>query len=104
MIVDDDAMAFSAIQEVGPGGHFFGAQHTLQRYETAFYQPLVSDWRNFETWREAGSPDAATHANRIWKRVFWVRIHRSDRGSMGSAQRIPAAFRRLQREVGLLRA
>ncbi len=68
--VDDDALALDAQREIAPGGHFFGARHTLERYETAFYQPLVSDWRNHETWREAGSPDAARHTNRIWKQLL----------------------------------
>ncbi|MCK6453343.1 MAG: trimethylamine methyltransferase family protein [Alphaproteobacteria bacterium] len=68
--VDDDTLALDAQREIAPGGHFFGAAHTLQRYETAFYAPLVSDWRNNETWREAGSPDAARHANRIWKQLL----------------------------------
>ena len=56
VVVDEDAMAFSAMEEVGPGGHFFGAQHTLERYSTAFYQPLISDWRNFPNWEAAGRP------------------------------------------------
>ena len=68
--VDEDAFGFEAMKEVGPGGHFFGTAHTLERYETAFYQPLLSDWRNFETWEEAGSPDAAKNANRIWKQML----------------------------------
>ena len=46
VVVDDDTLALDAIAEVAPGGHFFGAKHTLARYETAFYRPLVSDWRN----------------------------------------------------------
>src|SRR5690606_20985796 len=40
--VSDDALALDAIREVGPGGHFFGTAHTLARYETAFYSPLIS--------------------------------------------------------------
>jgi trimethylamine--corrinoid protein Co-methyltransferase len=68
--VDDSSLAFDAIAEVGPGGHFFGAAHTLERYETAFYAPIVSDWRNFESWQLAGSPTAEQHANRIWKQVL----------------------------------
>ena len=58
------ASAFDAIAEVGPGGHFFGTAHTLERYETAFYRPLVSDWRNFETWQEDGARTATERANR----------------------------------------
>ncbi|MDX1711720.1 MAG: trimethylamine methyltransferase family protein, partial [Rhodovibrionaceae bacterium] len=57
--------ALDAIREVGPGGHFFGAAHTMERYERAFYQPLLSDWRNFEAWREAGAEDAFAGAARI---------------------------------------
>jgi trimethylamine--corrinoid protein Co-methyltransferase len=59
-----------AMREVGPGGHFFGAAHTLERYETAFYAPLLSDWRNYETWRQAGAEDTAVRANRIWKELL----------------------------------
>ena len=55
------------MKEVGPGGHFFGAAHTLERYEKAFYSPLLSDWRNFENWRLGGALDAAQRANQIWK-------------------------------------
>jgi trimethylamine--corrinoid protein Co-methyltransferase len=68
--VSDDSIGLDAMREVGPGGHFFGAAHTLARYETAFYTPMVSDWRNFETWAESGSPDAAVRANRIWKQLL----------------------------------
>lgn len=42
---DDSALAFEAIASVEPGGHFFDCEHTMSRYQTAFYQPLVSDWR-----------------------------------------------------------
>ena len=65
--VSDDEMALDAIAEVPPGGHHFGTQHTLERYETAFYAPLVSDRMNFERWQESGKPDAARRANGIWK-------------------------------------
>jgi trimethylamine--corrinoid protein Co-methyltransferase len=68
--VGDDDLAFSAIEEVGPGGHFFGAAHTLERYETAFYSPMVSDWANFESWNEAGALTAEVRANQIWKQVL----------------------------------
>jgi trimethylamine--corrinoid protein Co-methyltransferase len=68
--VNDDTLAVEAIKEVGPGGHFFGSPHTMARYETAFYAPLVSDWRNFETWRQAGAVQAAQHANAIWKQLL----------------------------------
>ncbi len=68
--VTSGTLALDAVREVGPGGHFFGAAQTMERYETAFYTPLVSDWRNFETWEETGSLDATRRANRIYKQVL----------------------------------
>ena len=68
--VDDDTLALDAMREVGPGGHFFGAAHTQARYRTAFHRPLLSDWRNYESWEEAGSPEAPAKANRLWKQLL----------------------------------
>ena len=65
--LSEDALAVDAIRDVGPGGHFFGTPHTQSRYKTAFYAPIISDWRNYETWAEAGSPTAIERANRVWK-------------------------------------
>jgi trimethylamine--corrinoid protein Co-methyltransferase len=70
VVVDEGAMALDAMLEVGPGGHFFGAKHTLERYATAFYQPLISDWRNFSQWQSAGAPEAAQKANALWKQAL----------------------------------
>ena len=58
IVVDESTLAFEAIQEVGPAGHFFGTQHTQDRFRDAFYKPLISDWRNYESWEEAGKPTA----------------------------------------------
>ncbi len=60
--VDDDALALDAMREVGHGGHFFGAAHTLARYRDAFYEPMLSDWSNFESWREAGAKSVTERA------------------------------------------
>ena len=54
VVVDEDTLAFEAMQDVGPGGHFFGTAHTQARFKTAFHKPLLSDWRNYESWEEAG--------------------------------------------------
>ena len=65
--VDVEELAIEAMREVGPGGHFFGAAHTQSRYRNAFFAPMISDWRNYESWREAGSPTAYDAAERIYK-------------------------------------
>jgi trimethylamine--corrinoid protein Co-methyltransferase len=63
----DDEIALDAIREIPPGGHFFGSSHTLARYENAFYQPLLSDWSNFENWHDAGEKTATDRAHAIWR-------------------------------------
>lgn len=68
--VNDDEIALDAIDDVGIAGHFFGTQHTIDRYESAFYDPIVSDWRNYESWEEAGSPAADQRANTVWKQLL----------------------------------
>ena len=65
----DFMSTFEALKEVQPGGHFFGAAHTMERYQTAFYEPVVADWSNFGTWTERGSRDATTRAHDIYRRV-----------------------------------
>ena len=68
--VNDDTLGIDAMREVGPGGHFFAAQQTMERYDTEFYQPMLSDWRNFENWFEDGAIDATVRANRIYQRLL----------------------------------
>ncbi len=70
MTVNADTLGFDAIKEVGPGGHFFGSPHTLERYEHAFYHPILTDTRNYETWAEQGAESAEVRANRIWKQML----------------------------------
>jgi len=68
--INEDELGLDAIRDVGPGGHYFGTEHTMSRYKTAFYSPMVSDWRNFESWTEAGSPTALHKANTVYKRLL----------------------------------
>ena len=68
--IGQDDLALDAIAEVGPFGHFFGADHTQSRYRDAFYAPLLSDWRNFESWEEAGAVWTHDRANAAWKRIL----------------------------------
>ncbi len=68
--VDDQTLALEAMDEVGPGGHFFGCDHTMQRYKTAFYEPFLSDWQNNQNWQEAGAKDATMRATEIWQRAL----------------------------------
>ncbi|MCA9865867.1 MAG: trimethylamine methyltransferase family protein, partial [Anaerolineales bacterium] len=68
--VDEASLALAAIAEVGPGGHHLGTSHTQERYRTAFHATSLSDRLAYDTWALAGSEDAATRANRIWKEML----------------------------------
>lgn len=60
-------MAWEALAEVEPGGHFFGAAHTMERYQTAFYEPLVADLNNHGNWIEGGSVTSDQRATKVWQ-------------------------------------
>ncbi|EEW59926.1 trimethylamine methyltransferase family protein [Tritonibacter mobilis] len=65
-----EEIALDAIREVGNDGHFFGIQHTQDRYATAFYQPFLSDWHNYEAWEAAGGTWTAERANGLFKQII----------------------------------
>jgi trimethylamine---corrinoid protein Co-methyltransferase len=69
---EEIAAGLEAIADVPTGGHFFGSPHTLARYETAFYKPLVSNWQNYETWQEAGGLTATQTATQIWQKALEI--------------------------------
>ncbi len=68
--VTDATLAVEAIRDVGAGGHFFGSAHTMDRYETAFYTPLVSNWDNHPQWLTRGAVEAPERANIVWKQLL----------------------------------
>jgi len=64
--ITEESMAFDAHAEVGHGGHFLGAMHTMERFRTCFYRPFLSSSENFERWTRNGSKDTATRAGEIY--------------------------------------
>ena len=68
--VTSETLALDAIAEVGPGGHFFGTPHTMARYETAFYTPMISNWDNYPQWQERGGVQTRERANTVWKQML----------------------------------
>ena len=65
-----DDIAVDVIREVGPNGHYFGIDHTQERYEQAFYQPFVSDWSNFEAFEAKGAVWTAERAHHLFKDII----------------------------------
>lgn len=66
---NSDEMGISALEEIQPGGHFFGCNHTMERYKDAFYQHLIGDLSNYGTWKAAGSKDVDQRATAIWQSI-----------------------------------
>jgi trimethylamine--corrinoid protein Co-methyltransferase len=70
MSINHETLALDMIAQVGPGGHHFGTRHTQARFSTEFYDSILADRLNYDTWQEAGSFDAARRANLLWKKVL----------------------------------
>src|SRR5947208_1921653 len=68
--IDEETLAYSAHQEVGQGGHFLGAAHTLERFRECFYRPLVSSTENYERWNRNGGNDTAARASEVWHKTL----------------------------------
>src|SRR5512146_436181 len=68
--INEETLAFSAHEEVGQGGHFLGAVHTLERFRECFYRPLVSSTENYERWNRNGGRDTAARASEVWKKTL----------------------------------
>lgn len=66
----ENDLSVDAIVDVPPGGHYFGSDHTMQHYENAFYEPILSNWQNNENWVASGAQDATQRATEIWQRVL----------------------------------
>lgn len=98
--VSDSEMAVEAIAGVDPGGHFFGSPHTLERFSTAFYEPLVFERSNFEQWMETGGRDATQRANVVWKEV--LDAYRAPPIDAAVAEELRAYVERREAEGGAL--
>ncbi len=86
---DPDSLATEAIATIGPGGHFFGADHTMTRFENAFYTPLISNWDNYPQWVQKGSADATARATQVWRQLL---AEHQDPGLDGAVRDALTAF------------
>ncbi|WP_370615522.1 trimethylamine methyltransferase family protein [Mumia sp. Pv 4-285] len=66
--IDEASLAFDAHTEVGHGGHFLGAMHTMERFRTCFYRPFLSSSENYERWMRGGAKDTAARATDIYQK------------------------------------
>ncbi|HZG98091.1 MAG TPA: trimethylamine methyltransferase family protein [Nocardioidaceae bacterium] len=68
--IDEASLAYDAHVEVGHGGHFFGAMHTLERFRDCFWRPTVASTENFERWTRNGSQDHSQRSDARWKALL----------------------------------
>jgi trimethylamine--corrinoid protein Co-methyltransferase len=96
--IDEASLAFGAHEEVGPGGHFLGAMHTLERFRECFYRPLLSSTENFERWQKKGGRDATARAAEIWRATLEAYEQPAD--GRGRRCRVAGVRGRRRRELG----
>lgn len=66
----DEEFALEALREVGPGGLWLAADHTMAHFkEWQYISPLFTT-QDFTSWSTAGSIDAAARANARWKALL----------------------------------
>lgn len=68
--LSEDALAFEAIKEVGPGGHFLGCNHTQSNFKNAFWRSEILNYKPFETWLEEGEVNLTESANKRGKKLL----------------------------------
>jgi trimethylamine--corrinoid protein Co-methyltransferase len=68
--VDEESLAFGAHVEVGHGGHFFGAEHTLARFRDCFWRPTIATTDNVDRWTRGGSLEHAARAGNRWRELL----------------------------------
>lgn len=61
--VSPETLALETIGQVGPGGHFLEARHTIRHYRQAHFLPRISLRQPYEQWAAEGAKDATRRAN-----------------------------------------
>ena len=59
---DDFDEALAAVRDVGPGGHYLGHPHTLEKFQQAFFMPELFDNNSIEQWQAEGSIETPERA------------------------------------------
>jgi trimethylamine--corrinoid protein Co-methyltransferase len=69
--VDPEHLALEVIEEVGPGGNFMTADHTMDHLHTEYFRGnSVTDQKGRDKWTQDGSPDARKRAAGIVAKIL----------------------------------
>lgn len=52
--VNEETLALDVIDEVGPGGHFLGTQHTFKNFKEKIWFPTLIDRQRYSQWESQG--------------------------------------------------
>jgi trimethylamine--corrinoid protein Co-methyltransferase len=66
----DEEFAFEALKEVGPGGLWLAAEHTMLHFKEWQYISPLFITQDFTTWQTMGAEETAARANRRWKELL----------------------------------
>jgi len=66
----EETFALDVISDVGPAGHFLDKEHTVEHFRSEFYQPVLSNRDNFDSWQMNGSPQTLDTANKKYKEIL----------------------------------
>ena len=95
--LDKEGLALDAFEEIGPGGYFFGAAHTMRHFRDAFYRPLIADVQNYVRWEQKGAETADVRANRVWKK--WLKEYQQPALDEGIAEGLREYVARRKEEI-----
>lgn len=68
--VAEEELAFDALAQLGPGGLFLEAEHTMLHFKEWLRMSPVFQTQDFATWEMAGSPGTPERANARWKQLL----------------------------------
>ena len=100
--LDQEGLALDAFEEIGPGGYFFGAAHTLRHFRDAFYRPMIADVQNYIRWEQKGAETADVRANRVWKK--WLSEYAQPVMDAGIREALEDYIARRKHEINAMNA
>ena len=62
--------AIDAVSDIGPGGHYLGHPHTLERFQEAFFMPKLFDNATFEQWEAGGAEEVTARALKMAREML----------------------------------
>jgi len=96
--LSDENFAFDALEEVPPGGHFLGTQHTMRHFRSAFYRAEIFDYDSAEQWQLNGGLDTYQRANARWKQL--LRAYEAPALDTGLEEELLTFISKRKRELG----